>query len=225
MSKTIKIFIVDDHEIVIDGLKSILNPFLNPAQTTASALPFRIIGIANNTEGLLEKIGALRELDVLIIDYYMPPFNGLDIADAVKKAFPAIKVILFSMEESDVIINEAFSKNIDAYVTKSEGRQRLLSAIQKVDKGERVFPPLKTEYSGRKIKDEAGKSAAGPILSKREIEITCLITKGNTTQEIADALNIAFNTVEVHRNNIHRKLDIHKLTELIQYANKHGLCP
>jgi len=232
MNKPVKVFIVDDHEIVIDGLKSILNPFLSQKQETEAMSaqeenhPFRIVGIADNAERLSERISHLPGVDVIIMDYYLHGINGLDTAVNIKEKFPDIKIILFSMEESDVIITEAFSKNLDGYVTKSEGRQRLLDAIKKVFKGERVFPALKSSKTNNLPWKNNGTSAkeVGAILSKREKEVTCLIANGNTTQQIADALNIAFNTVEVHRNNIYRKLDINRLAELVKYAIEQRLC-
>lgn len=226
MTKPIKILIADDHDIVIDGLKSILNPFNQQKETGNSPLhPFQIVGVASNGEGLLERIAQLPQVDVVVLDYYMGEMNGLDTAMEIKAKYPAMKIVLFSMEESDVVITEAFARNIDAYVTKGEGRQRLLEAIKRVHKGDRVFPQLKNAKNTIKPW-MAGKTSAPekPILSKREIEVTCLIVQGCTTQQIADALSIAFNTVEVHRNNIYRKLDINRVAELVKYAMEHNLC-
>lgn len=231
MSKPIKIVIVDDHEIVIDGLKSILNPFYRqsfdqdgPAESRADNFPFQIVGIASNGEELIERISGLKELDVIVMDYYMKNKNGLDTALEIRKLRPAVKIVIFSMEESAAVVNEAFVSNLDGYVTKGEGRQRLMDAIKRVNKGERVFPPLKNAPNAYTpwIKPSAG--SGKNILSKRELEVVCLIVSGQTTQQIADDLNIAFNTVEVHRNNIYRKLDINKLADLVRYALEHNLC-
>ena len=234
MIKPIKILIADDHDIVIDGLKSILNPFALQKQsregydqeTKFSELhPFQIIGIANSGEGLMERINQLPEVDVVVLDYYMDGMNGLDTAMEIKVRFPAVKVVLFSMEESDVIITEAFVRNIDGYVTKSEGRQRLLNAIKSVHKGDRVFPLLKNAKGAVKPWLPAKTLLANQdILSKREKEVACLIVNGHTTQQIADVLDIAFNTVEVHRSNIYRKLEINRVAELVKYALENNLC-
>lgn len=233
MSKPIRILIADDHDIVIDGLKAIFNPYaLNSGQANNSdshSNPgarhlFQIVGIADSGDGLLERITQLPEVDVVVCDYYMNGMNGIDTATQIKLRFPAIKVILFSMEESDVVITEAFARNIDGYVTKGEGRQRLLDAIKRVYRGERVFPMLK---NAKAVKPwQAGKTLLPDkdVLSKREKEVACLIVQGKTTQQIADVLDIAFNTVEVHRNNIHRKLEINRVAELVKYALENGLC-
>jgi DNA-binding NarL/FixJ family response regulator len=232
MSKPIRILIADDHDIVIDGLKTILNPFSaqkepnSPLPGRASEQhPFQIIGIAVNGTGLLERLAQLPETDVVVLDYYMDGMNGLDTALEIKSRFPTVKVVLFSMEESDVIITEAFTRNIDGYVSKGEGRQRLLDAIKRVHKGERVFPMLKNTKSPIKPWHPSSPLLPGKeILSKREKEIACLIVDGSTTQHIADTLGIAFNTVEVHRNNIYRKLDINRVAELVKYALENNLC-
>lgn len=240
MIKPIKIVIVDDHDIVIDGLKSILNPFTYPhrqetkdeIESTSLAkpaysekYPFQIVGVAGSGEEMIERIAVLKEVDIVVLDYYMKGMNGLETALELKKRRPGVKVVLFSMEEAAALITEVFACNIEAYVTKGEGRQRLMDAIKKVHAGERVFPSLKS-YAGASVPwmMEKNKNTPGNILSKREVEVACLIVNGHTTQQIADALNIAFNTVEVHRSNIYRKLDIKRLAELVRYALENNLC-
>ncbi|MBL7797343.1 MAG: response regulator transcription factor [Saprospiraceae bacterium] len=229
MSKPIKVLIADDHDIVLDGLKSILNPFVaesGAAPTHSDAHPFQIVGVAESGEAVLARLASLPEVDVVVLDYYMSGKNGLDTALEIKAKHPAIRVVLFSMEESDAIITEAFAQNLDGYVTKSEGRRRLLDAIKRVHKGERVFPMLKQAKSAALPWQPVAKTALADteILSKREKEVACLIVQGRTTQQIADTLSIAFNTVEVHRNNIYRKLEINRVAELVKYALENNLC-
>lgn len=229
MSKPVKVLIADDHDIVLDGLKSILNPFAaesSSAPVHSDAHPFQIVGVADSGEAALARLAQLPDVDVVVLDYYMSGKNGLDTALEIKAKHPSVRVVLFSMEESDLIITEAFAQNLDGYVTKSEGRRRLLDAIKRVHKGERVFPMLKQAGSaGRPWQPPARTALANTeILSKREREIACLIVQGLTTQQIADALSIAFNTVEVHRNNIYRKLEINRVTELVKYALENNLC-
>jgi len=229
MSKPVKILIADDHDIVLDGLKSILNPFATESSSApvhADAHPFQIVGVADSGEAALARLAQLPDVDVVVLDYYMSGKNGLDTALEIKAKYPAIRVVLFSMEESDLIITEAFAQNLDGYVTKSEGRRRLLEAIKRVHKGERVFPMLKqAKGAGQPWQPPARTALAdAEILSKREKEVACLIVQGLTTQQIADALNIAFNTVEVHRNNIYRKLEINRVAELVKYALENNLC-
>jgi len=225
MAQSIKILIADDHEIVLDGLKSILN--ITHIQDTAALerAPFQIIGVAESGEGVLARLEQLPTVDVVVLDYYMGGMSGLETALVIQQRFPGVKVVLFSMEESDIIITKVFTHNIDAYVTKGEGRQRLVEAINRVHKGERVFPMLKNAASSKtpwRPVLTAGK--APTVLSKRETEVACQIVQGLTTQEIADELSIAFNTVEVHRANIYRKLDINRVAELVRYALEMKLC-
>ena len=229
MSKPIKILIADDHDIVLDGLKSILNPFaaesgVAPAHSVEH--PFQIVGVAESGEVVLARLAQLPDVDVVVLDYYMSGKNGLDTALEIKAKHPAVRVVLFSMEESDLIITEAFAQNLDGYVTKSEGRRRLLDAIKRVHKGERVFPMLKQAKGAAQPWQPVAKTALADtdILSKREREVACLIVQGRTTQQIADTLSIAFNTVEVHRNNIYRKLEINRVAELVKYALENNLC-
>lgn len=229
MSKPVKVLIADDHDIVLDGLKSILNPFATEsgaAPVNADVHPFQIVGVADSGEAALARLAQLPDVDVVVLDYYMRGKNGLDTALEIKAKHPSVRVVLFSMEESDLIITEAFAQNLDGYVTKSEGRRRLLEAIKRVHKGERVFPMLKQAKSSSQPWQPPTKIALADteILSKREREVACLIVQGLTTQQIADTLNIAFNTVEVHRNNIYRKLEINRVAELVKYALENNLC-
>jgi len=229
MSKPIKVLIADDHDIVLDGLKTILNPFAAESGIAAAhsdAHPFQIVGVAESGEAVLARLAQLPDVDVVVLDYYMGGKNGLDTAMEIKVKHPAVRVVLFSMEESDLIITEAFAQNLDGYVTKSEGRRRLLDAIRRVHKGERVFPMLKHAKGAATPWQPAAKTALADtdILSKREREVACLIVEGRTTQQIADTLSIAFNTVEVHRNNIYRKLEIKRVAELVKYALENNLC-
>jgi len=176
MSKPIKILIADDHDIVLDGLKSILNPFAagsGAAPTHSDAHPFQIVGVAESGEAVLARLAQLPDVDVVVLDYYMSGKNGLDTALEIKAKHPAIRVVLFSMEESDLIITEAFAQNLDGYVTKSEGRRRLLDAIKRVHKGERVFPMLKQAKGAVQPWQPTAKTALSDteILSKREKEV------------------------------------------------------
>ncbi|MFN0014004.1 MAG: LuxR C-terminal-related transcriptional regulator [Saprospiraceae bacterium] len=229
MSKPIKLLIADDHDIVLDGLKAILNPFAaenSAALAYSEAHPFQIVGVADSGEAVLARLAQLPEVDVVVLDYYMSGKNGIDTALEIKAKHPTVRVVLFSMEESDLIITEAFAQNLDGYVTKSEGRRRLLEAIKRIHNGERVFPMLKQAKGAVQPWQPMAKSVLSDaaILSKREREVACLIVEGRTTQQIADTLNIAFNTVEVHRNNIYRKLEINRVAELVKYALENHLC-
>lgn len=229
MSKPIKVLIADDHDIVLDGLKAILNPFAADSGATpahSDTHPFQIVGVADSGEAALARLAQLPDVDVVVLDYYMSGKNGLDTALEIKAKYPTVRVVLFSMESSDPIITEAFAQNLDGYVTKSEGCRRLLDAIKRVHKGERVFPMLK---QGRSVAPpwqpaKTTLSENPEILSKREKEVACLIVQGLTTQQIADTLSIAFNTVEVHRNNIYRKLEINRVAELVKHALENNLC-
>jgi len=231
MTRPIKIIIADDHEIVLDGLKAILNPGtsgpeqpdgLLPVGINYDKHPFQIIGVAKSGEDLMDRMEVIRNADVLVLDYSMTGMNGIEAAVLAKKAHPHIKVVLFSMYESDALIKDAFACNIEGYVTKGEGRQRLLDVIKRVYKGEKMYPQIKNPSVS--IPGAAKAKSKDLPLSKREREIVCEIVQGATTEEIAQKLQIAFNTVEVHRSNIYRKLGINKMTDLVKIALEHDLC-
>ncbi len=234
MNRPIKIVITDDHEIVLDGLKAILAPAtgaaaqeepdsLLPVGINYDKHPFQVIGVAKSGEDLMDRMEAMRHADILVLDYSMPGMNGIEAAVLAKKSHPHIKVVLFSMYESDALIKDAFACNIEGYVTKGEGRQRLLDVIKRVHKGEKVYPQIKNPAAAIPVIGKAGASELP--LSKREREIVCEIVQGATSEAIAKKLQIAFNTVEVHRSNIYRKLGISKMTDLVKIALEYKLCP
>ncbi len=231
MNRPIKIVIADDHEIVLDGLKAILAPAMGapepedpgsllPVGINYDKHPFQVIGVAKSGEELMARLETIRHADILVLDYAMSGMNGIEAAILAKNAHPHIKVILFSMYESDALIKEALAHQIEGYVTKGEGRQRLLEVIKRVYKGEKMYP-LAQKYNAPLPRN--AKSEDLP-LSKREREIVCEIVQGATSEAIAKKLQISFNTVEVHRSNIYRKLGISKMTDLVKIALEYKLC-
>ncbi len=239
MSNPIKVFIVDDHEIVLDGLMSILNP-VGAAQREIAAddadtgllsngnrHPFQLMGKASSGADLLERIAKIPFIDVIVMDYALGDMTGLEAAAQVRMSRPTVKVVLFSMYSSDALIKDVFAHGVEGYVTKGEGRRRLLEVIKRVHAGEKVYPDLKNN-AGIAIPSmyESPALVVFPSspLSKREVEVLCEITNGLTSDKISKTLNIAFNTVEVHRANISKKLNLKGIAELTKYALEHDLC-
>jgi len=237
MSKQeIKIFLVDDHEVVLNGLKAMLNPVAVPVFTATLSTPeagvvetsgeFRVIGTAPDAETMLQRLSHLPAVDLLIVDYELAGMNGVEAAKAAKEQHKHLKTIVFSMHCSQALVQFARQHYVDAFVTKGEGLQRLAEAIRKVMKGHEVYPPV--ELQDRKSAlmpptDQQVPAEKDMPLSRREREVLCRIAKGMTSQQISKELNIAFNTVEVHRRNLMQKLDIHKVAGLVKYAMEAGI--
>jgi DNA-binding NarL/FixJ family response regulator len=212
MSKqTIKVAIVDDHQIVIDGIKSLLDGQDN----------FEIAAYTTSPNQMLT-ILAEKQVDVLMTDIMMPEMNGQDLAKAVRKQFPAVKILALSMTgEGDIVNNMINEADISGYVLKNIGKQELTHALQKIAGGGIYFSDevLKELEKFSTIKKENEETH----LTAREVEIIRLIEKEMSNKDIADALYISERTVETHRKNIFRKTKTGSLIGLIKYAYEHKL--
>ena len=206
----IKIALVDDHKIIIDGLKSLLN----------QSSTIQLVATANSGKEILQKINET-VIDILITDISMPEMNGLELAKKVKQLFPEIKIIALSMNADGSTINAMVNDaDITGYLLKQTGANELITAIEKVYKGGIYFQTeiLNALEQQTKIKQQQ----VSANLSNREIQIIALLEKDFSNKQIATELNISVRTVETHRKNILRKTNTNNLLSLIKwaYANK-----
>lgn len=207
------IMIVDDHQIVIDGIKSILGSQNN----------YEIVADASNGQDAIDIINTKPDhYDILITDIRMPLLSGIELCRMVKSEHQHIKVIILSMYSGTAMVKESLAVKADAYVHKNSGIEALLSAIYKVCNDEtfysdeiipRIFSLLQNE---KEIKENT------QMLSDRERDIIKLILKENTSEEIANILHISKKTVDNHRSNILRKTNSKSIIGLVKYALKNG---
>lgn len=209
--KKIKIGITDDHQIVIDGIKSLLedhNQFIIVACTTS---PLQMLQILNE-----------KQVDILLTDIMMSEMSGQQLAKKVKELYPEIKILALSMSGQGEIVNEMINDaDIAGYVLKNIGKEELTNAITKIANGgiyfsEQVLDEL-NKYSHVKKENEE------THLTQRELEIISLIEKELSNKEIADKLFISERTVETHRKNIFRKTKTNSVIGLVKYAYEHKL--
>lgn len=197
----ITIAIAEDHQSLIDGIKLFLE----------YEDGIRVTGEANDGERLLE-IVRLKRPDVVLTDIRMPKMDGITATRLIKKEFPAIKVIAFSMFEQDEAISQMEDAGASGYILKNSSLKTVLTAIRTVAAGETFFDSsLKKSHAPKKDNSDVP-------LSKREHEIVKLIGEGKTSQEIADLLFIGKTTVDTHRKNILKKLSLHGKSELLRYS-------
>lgn len=207
----IRIAIVDDHQIVIDGLKSLLEGQDN----------FEITGSSTKPADMLDMLQQLQP-DILITDIMMPGMNGKELARVVKKQFPAIKILALSMSGQGELVNEMINDaDIAGYVLKNIGRNELVTALEKIYHGgiyfsDDILQEMLKAGERKKISDESH-------LTAREIEIVQLIEKEFSNKQIADSLFISERTVETHRKNIFRKTKTSGVIGLVKYAYEHQL--
>lgn len=198
----IRVFIVDDHQLVVEGIQSLLS---NTQEVVIS-------GIANNPFLVLELLERT-PTDILLTDINMPGISGSELAKLVKRQFPGIKIIGLSMLSQAPIVNEMMEAGVSGYILKNIFKDELLLAIRAVYGGQ-------TYYSAE-VMQELLKSMQTPResrLTNREIEIIRLIEKEMSNKQIADKLFISESTVETHRKNIFRKTKTHSLVGLVKYA-------
>ncbi len=209
--KKIKIAIVDDHQIVIDGLLSLLHghPAFEVVCTTTES---------NSVLGLL----AGNAIDILLTDVMMPGLNGAELAKQVKQKFPAIKIMALSMSgQGDIVNNMIEDADIAGYVLKNIGKTELLKALEKIAAGGIYFSEEVLEEITRVSKRR--KENAEAHLTERELEIIKLIEKEYSNKQIAETLFISERTVETHRKNIFRKTQTNSVIGLVKYAYEHKL--
>lgn len=207
----IKIAIADDHQIVIDGLHSLLKGFDR----------YTILIETTKPETMLERLKQ-EPADILLTDIMMPGMNGIELAKQIRKEFPGMKIIALSMNGEGSIVNQMIEESdINGYLLKNIGQTEFIQALDKVSNGgiyfsEEVLQEMLTASERKKTAEENK-------LTKREIEIIRLIEKEYTNKDIAEELFLSERTVETHRKNIFRKTKTNSLIGLIKYAYEHKL--
>lgn len=213
---SISVFIADDHTLMRDGLKALLD----------KADDITFVGEAADGKEAVQKVDELHP-DVVIMDLTMPVFSGLEATREIVKTHPAIKVIVLSMIQDKECILECLKVGAKGYLIKNCAAEELLIAIRTVAGGE--------SYLSRKVIDyfiqgviqtntlESKPSVPHEKLSPRELQVLKFIADGLSTKEIAFKLKLSVKTVDVQRHNVMNKLGIHSIAGLVKYAIREGL--
>jgi DNA-binding NarL/FixJ family response regulator len=212
----IKVLIVDDHDIVILGLKALLSRNHD----------IEIVAITTDGEETIHKVEEF-EPDVVVLDIDLPKISGIEVTEYITKNFPHVKVLLHTSFADEAHIVSGFEAGAAGYVPKTFKTDQLVEAIRTVHRGERYIKGSVSEmfiasYFKSK-KSEEVVDQAKQSLTNREIEILKHITEGLSNQNIADQLNISVRTVEAHKHNIMKKLEIFNTAELVKYALKNKI--
>ena len=214
MSDAVKLFVVDDHAILREGLKMLLEDEEGMV----------VIGESDNGRDALHAIAECRP-DVVIMDISMPSLNGLEATRRLKKDLPDIKVIILTMHDSEQFLIEALDAGACGYVAKRDAKLDLILAVKSVMKGRLFVSPSVS----RAVSSEGKKSVENSVLvrteglTSREREVLQLLSEGRSSRDIGVTLNISIRTVDVHRSNIMKKLGVHNTTGLIVQAIKEGI--
>lgn len=203
---SIRIIIADDHQLFIDGIKSILS----------KEIGISIIGEVNNGLQLYKLIEEGLLPNVVLTDIRMPVLDGVSVTKMLSKDYPNIKVLALSMYDQSLDVIEMLDAGAKGYVTKNVEKGKLIQAIHTLAKGDYYISDnlpedIKAWFSNENINSEE-------TLTRREKEILHLIAKGRTTIEMAKELKLSRFTIDTHRKNIHKKLGIKSNTGLVKYA-------
>ena len=208
----IRVLLVDDHRIILDGLLGLLGP----------GSGVECVGTASNGEEALEMVGHLA-VDVVLMDLDMPVMDGLEATGRIKALGPGVKVIILSMHDEPAMVQRVMDLGADGYLVKNCGRDELLLAIRDVHLGRRHFGSALLEGLLEHRKEAASERGALKDLSEREQEVLAALAEGLTNKEIGERLFISPRTVDTHRTNLMKKLDVHNVAGLVRLAIKAGL--
>lgn len=214
MSK-IKLVLADDHAVVRSGLRMLLQ-----AQPD-----MEIVGEAESGTQALAQVRQLKP-DVILMDIQMPGMSGIEATRQIKEAFADTAVLALTMHEDDQYFFEMLQAGASGYLPKRAAPDELVRAIRTVSRGEVfLYPSLATRLVQNYLGDGAAGDSAALVsdLTAREQEVLVLIAEGLTNPEIAEKLVISVKTVDRHRENIMRKLNLHNRIDLVKYAIRHGL--
>jgi len=211
-TEKIRILFADDHAIVRDGLRSLFE----------SDPQFMIVGEAadgNEAVKLVDK----HKPDVAVLDISMPNVNGVEATRIIKKEYPDTRILILTIHENEEYIQEMILAGADGYVLKNAEKKEIFDGVRAVANGSTFFSPnvSKVLLDGlvkRTRNREPFPNGGENRLTKREIEILRMIAEGLTSKQIADKLFLSVTTVNSHRTNIMKKLDIHEAVGLVKYA-------
>lgn len=214
MSMSIRILLVDDHKIVRDGLRTLIE----------KEAGMEVVGEARNgREGL--KLTRKLLPDVTIMDITMPDMNGIDATRSILEEHPEIKVIALSMHSDRRLVSGMLEAGASGYLLKDSAFEELARAVRAVVAHQTYLSPSITDIVVKRFigKSTSVERSVFTDLTKREREVLQLLVEGMSTKEVASSLNVSVKTIETHRANIMDKLDIHSISELVKYAIREGL--
>ena len=212
--KPVRIMLVDDHPLIREAI----------AHLVASAPEFEVVGEAANGKECLERIADLRP-DILVLDIAMPDMNGEQVSRELRRRYPELKIIALSGYNDRQFVRAMTRAGAKAYVVKSASGRELIHALRAVASGKNYLSPEVIEAVMTLWEDSAPSAGLSQpdSLGKREKEVLKHIAQGHRSAGIATQMGIAVATVEAHRRNILRKLQLHSAADLTRYALRHGL--
>lgn len=212
MSTRIRVLVVDDHDVVAEGLRGLL----------AAHPDLEVTGVARNGRDALERVRE-QQPDVVLMDVSMPELNGIDAARRIREEMPHTRVVMLSMHSDAEHVQQALHAGVSGYVLKRAAAREVVDAVRAAHAGARYLTPeLGAMLAARGAGEAAGRD---PLerLSAREREVLQQLAESRSVQEIAARLELSPKTVETYRARVMEKLEIHDLAGLVRFAVQRGL--
>lgn len=209
-NEPIRIVLCDDHQVFVEGLASLL----------ADIAQVRCVGVANNGHTALELLKHVHA-DMLLLDLNLPDMDGTEVLEQVRRTRPHLRILILTMNDEAPLIRRCMDAGASGYLLKTCSRDELVQAILAVHRGE---PFYSVQVTGSLLKESHPR--AHPMLASltdRELQVLSELAMGHSNKEIAHKLFISPRTVDTHRTNIMRKLDMHNLAGLVRLALTTGL--
>jgi len=208
---TVRILIADDHDVVREGLKTLL----------AARADFRVCGEAATGREAVAKTRQLKP-HVVVLDFSMPELNGLEATRQIRKALPDTEVLILTMHDSETLARAVLAAGARGFLVKTHAKRQLAAAVDALARHEPFFAgavsALMLDAFLHPAQQPAKAGAPADQLTPREREIVQLIAEGRTSKDIALLLGLSVKTVDAHRTNVMRKLRLHSVSEVVLYA-------
>ncbi len=209
----IRILIADDHAVVRSGLRGILR----------AEPDFEVVGEAGDGTETLRLVETLHP-DIVLLDITMPPEDGIKTAKRLKDKHPDLKVLFLTMHEDEGLLHGALRAGAAGYLIKRAEGSEIIQAIFAASHGDiYVHPAMTRALLHQPVTTEHRRGLPAVVLTRRELDVLCLLAKGNTNRQIAGLLSLSMRTVENHRANLMGKLGLESRVELVNYAEEHNL--
>ena len=214
MLGALRIVVADDHEIVRQGIRALLQG--HPG--------WEVCGEAANGREAVEKTTQLKP-DIVILDIGMPSLNGLDATRQILHDDPQAKVLILTMHESEQVVREVLEAGARGYLLKSDAGRDLTAAVEALQRNKTFFTSKVAEMVLENFRKGKSRTEAPvkEVLTAREREVVQLLAEGKSTKEVAVVLGLSVKTAETHRSNVMRKLGIHSVSELVLYAVRNNI--
>lgn len=217
MTKSIRLLLADDHELIRAGIRSLITNFEN----------VEVVGEARSGHETL--LFVEREApDIVLLDILMPGLNGLEVLLRIKREFPDVSVIMLSMNSAEEYVLQAMRSGASGYLVKSDSPKELELAIRAVARGDTYLSAAVSKYIiagylSNEPEPTSSSTSSYDKLTPRQREVLQLIAEGQSTKQIAVTLGLSAKTIESHRTLLMRQLEIHDVASLVRYALNHGL--